>query len=245
MYKVAICEDDRNSMQSMRSIIEERYGDDVLITEYVEAIDLLDEWERMGRQMQEIILMDICFRDENGISIAKRLQQKYPHTYVIFVTGFVEYATEIFDADPVYFLLKPIHPEKLLAAMSKAIDRVNQNEEASISLAVGGNMLQLIPRTISYAESNLHEVEIHVGRQVLSAHLKLKDLEEKMPENFIRVHQSYLVNMDYIVRFTRKGIELTDGSRIPVSRARQAGARERFLGYLHGRMGKNEELSRS
>ncbi len=236
MYQVAICENEREAMERLCALLEECYGGRMRITEYVEGADLLDEWERAGRQLQEIILMDIRFQDEDGISVAKKLQQRYPHAFIIFVTGFVEYASEIFEADPVYFLLKPVSIDKLCAAMERAIRHLLRDENDLVAFSEGGSTVQLMPRNISYMESHLHEVHIHEVGRIWSLHGKLSELTKRMPIQFLRVHQSYLVNMDYIVKFTKQEIVLQDGSRIPISRARQLEASKRFLNYLHGKM---------
>lgn len=236
MYRIAVCEDENEVREQLVHLLRECTGQNAMLSEYVEAVDLLDEWKRAGRQLQDIIIMDIRFQDENGISVARKIQQKYPFTYVIFVTGYLEYASEIFEADPVYFLVKPVNREKLEMALKKAALCMERNAGTGIWLNIHGKMVILSPGNISYLESRLKEVEIHDNGKVRSLHAKLKEIEDKLPANFIRVHQSYVVNMDYIAGLTRQSVTLKDGTLIPVSRSRFPEAKDAFINYLHGQM---------
>ena len=66
--------------------------------------------------------------------------------------------------------------------------------------------------------------------------MKLSDMEKLLPEYFLRCHQSYLVNMDRIRKFTLDGIVLIDGRVIPVSRARYTETKDKFLKNLGERL---------
>lgn len=63
--------------------------------------------------------------------------------------------------------------------------------------------------------------------------LKLGELEKMMPDDFVRIHQSFLVNLNCIKQFSKNLITLQDGTELPVSRARYKNAKEKFMNYLH------------
>lgn len=236
MYKIAVCEDEKEVREQLCSLVRECMGEQIVLTEYVEGVDLIDEWNGAGRQLQDIILMDIRFQDEDGISVVRKIHMKYPFAYVIFVTGYLEYATEIFEADPVYFLVKPVNRQKMELALKRAVACVEKNCRTGISLTANGKIVVLIPGNISFLESKLRRVEIHDSSGAWFVNMKLKEIWDKLPSNFIRVHQSYVVNMDYIAEFTRQRVTLRDGIRLPVSRSRLPAAKEKFMDYLHGQM---------
>lgn len=161
MYRAAICEDDPAAMEYLRELITSNYEDEFQIKTYGEATDLLDEWEKAGERLSDVIFMDIRFQDENGIEVAKKLKQRFSHAYIIFVTGVVEYAEEIFEADPVYFLLKPVSEEKLKLAVNKALEYLQKEERECITIPAKGGTLRLRVSDVLFMESKLREAEIH------------------------------------------------------------------------------------
>ena len=85
---------------------------------------------------------------------------------------------------------------------------------------------------IWYVESERRVLTVHSREEDIRVNMKLSDLEERLPEFFVRVHQSYLVNMKQIRVFSAKGVELADRRIIPVSRPRYAKAKDIFLQFL-------------
>ncbi len=231
MIKIAICEDDGNVRKQLHKMLTDGYGDRVILTEYSEATDLLDEWEQKGMPQQEIILMDIQFSDEDGISVARRLQERFRQTVIIFMTGHLEYAGRIFEAEPSYFLVKPIDRDQLKTAVDRAVTSLRQQSE-TIAFPVKNGVLRLYPEEITYVESKLRQAELHGGSKTWTVPMKLDDIENLLPGQFLRVHQSYLVNMEYIRQLAGKEILLYDDIRIPVSRSHVQNVREGFMRYL-------------
>ncbi len=231
MVKIAICEDNLEVSKQINQMLTECYGPEVTVTEYVEAADMLDEWEKKGTALQDIILTDICFHDEDGISVASKLQQRFRRTAVIFMTGYPECADRIFEAEPSYLLVKPISREKLKMAVDRAMEKIRLLE-IPIILPVKGGVLRLLPSEISHVESKLRQAEVHTQQQTWLIPLKMDEMEELLPENFLRVHQSYLVNMDHIKHFIGKEILLFSDVKIPSSRSHYQLAKKMFMDYL-------------
>lgn len=237
MYRIAVCEDNPDNMQLVLDLLEECYGNELWVDTYEEASDLLGEWMREGKRLQDILLMDIKFKDEDGIFIVRELQKKFGQVYVIFMTGFPEYAEQAFEREPVSYLIKPLTGERLRLAVEKGIARIRKEEEMTVAIPVKGGIACLIPRDIIYVESNLRVLEIHGQNQSWTVKMKFAELMEKMPGQFVRVHQSFAVNLDYVTALRGHKMEMAGGTEIPVSRARYGEARKRFLSYLQDKVG--------
>lgn len=237
MYRIAVCEDEKDNLQEVLTQLSGCFGDAFQVKVYREASDLLDEWERAGKQLQDILLMDIRFRDTDGLSVVRNLQKRFGQIYVIYMTGYAEYAEQAFETEPVSYLIKPVTQERLRMAVDKAVARLRHNEETILAIPVKDGVLRLLPGDISYIESNLRMLEIH-GQQGQSwtVRMKLEELVKKLPEQFVRVHQSFVVNLSYVAAFQGHNMELMGGIRIPVSRARYGEAKERFWEYLRSRV---------
>ncbi len=237
MYRIAVCEDETENLQEVLTQLSDCFGDTFQVDVYREASDLLDEWGQAGRQLQDILLMDIRFKDVDGLSVVRKLQKSFGQLYVIFMTGYAEYAEQAFETEPVHYLIKPVTRERLRMAVDKAVARLRQNEETMLAIPVKDGIVRLLPREISYIESNLRVLEIHGQQeQIWTVRMKLEELMKKLPEQFVRVHQSFVVNLSHVTAFRGHDMELVGGTRIPVSRARYGEAKERFWAYLRSKV---------
>lgn len=231
MIKVAICDDDCLTRNSLAAMLRQEYGSVMEIFLYEEAEQLLKIWE-MEKKQEDIVLMDIRFARTDGISVAKKLQERYRKVRIIFITGYIDYATEIFRAEPIFFLTKPISRDRLTEAVEKALARIKEERRQQISLSMKGCIMRVDVNEIRYIESNKRTSYIYREEDKIVLNRKLGELERQLPDSFLRCHQSFLVNMRYIRSFTGREIELADGRKIPVSRPKQSVARESFLRYL-------------
>lgn len=231
MIKIAICDDEVLVQDCVEDMLKKNYGDEVEITLYGEAETLLNTWEH-SQDREDIVLMDIRFEQMDGISAARLLQEKHPAVKIIFITGYIEYATDIFRAEPVYFLTKPIRTEKLIEAVEKAKSHMKRERKNTLVCMVKGAVVNVEVNQIYYLESDRRQLHVHEGKETIVINQKLKDVEEQLPNTFVRCHQSFLVNMRYIRSFTAQEIELTDGRKVPVSRPRYGEAKEVFMKYL-------------
>lgn len=232
MIKIAVCDDDKNILKHISDMLNKHYAGEIQIKLYTEADSLLADWELAEGAKADIVIMDIKLTHLDGISAAKRLQERYRTVKIIFVTGYLEYATEIFRAEPVYFLSKPVEEMKLFEAVDRAIDKLQKERSQIITCQSKGKIMQFQVNEISYIESNKRSLFIHEGRNATIVNMKLNDLESKLPEFFLRCHQSFLVNMNYIKSFSGQEIELFDGTVIQASRPKAVTARETFLRFL-------------
>lgn len=229
--RVAICDDDEKILKYVQNILQKNYAG-LQVSTYNNADSLIEKWRNHCEVREDIVIMDIQFERTDGISAATFLQSQYPKVKIIFLTGFLDYATEIFRANPIYFLTKPIDEQKLKNAVDKAMGAVATEEDESIMLMSKGHITRFDANHIIYLESRKRNLFIYEDNSVTVVNMKLGDVEEKLPKFFLRCHQSFCVNMKYIREFVGQEIFLTSGQIVPVSRPRLIDARNKFLKYL-------------
>ena len=109
------------------------------------------------------------------------------------------------------FFLKSQRPKKVVSIPEK---------EQAISIIVNRKSLSLNPSEIDYIESINGKTHLHLtSRKNIESREKLMSLNEKLPEYFLRVHRSYIVNQKHIIHHDANGIELKSGHNIPWGRA--------------------------
>ena len=155
----------------------------------------------------DIVLMDIRMPVMDGLQAAARLAQEPKPPAVIFTTAYNEYAIEAFDVNGTAYLLKPVKKTKLLqtlqriqklnrAQLAKA-DSSSQNAEYIAGNYRGGVQRVNVEDVICFQAEQKYVIACTGEREVL-LDMPLKSLEEKFPEQFIRVHRNSLVRRSLI-----------------------------------------------
>jgi DNA-binding LytR/AlgR family response regulator len=196
----------------------------------------LDALEYIAETPVDLILLDIHMPDLTGLEFARSLREG-PH--VIFTTAYDKYALEGFKLNVVDYLLKPFNYEEFLTAVQKARKLIEMERSFFRETEAGERFLFLkseykIRRInyddIMYIEGLKDYVKVYLRNEkkaVLSL-ITLKALESKLPvKQFMRVHRSYIVNLEQISTIERYRIVFGD-TYIPVSDQ----YKERFNSYI-------------
>ncbi len=206
-----------------------------LISDYVEKTPFLeltgafdnpiDAVEFLSQQSADLILADIQMPDLNGIEFARSLENA---PKIIFTTAYEKYAIEGFRLNAVDYLLKPFSYEEFLKAAQKARKQIELESNAYPSMEASNQFLFLkseykIRRInfndILYIEGLKDYVKVFISgddKPILSLN-SIKALEQKLPETkFMRVHRSFIVNLDKIETIERSRI-IFGKTYIPVS----------------------------
>jgi len=160
---------------------------------------------------------------------------------VIFVTAYDTYAMRAFDVHAVDYLLKPFSEERFEAALERARQRIGQKMPDPAELAASarppsqylerivikdGTRVHIIPAAkLDYVEAQDDYVSLHSGGKTYLKLQTISSLEAALdPSRFIRIHRSYIVNLERVVKmepYTKESrvAVLADGKQLPVSRA--------------------------
>ncbi len=232
MIRVGICDDDVKILEILCKMIREQYGEQIQVQSWNSAEEMLFWCEDNERISLDIVLIDIVLRRESGIELGKKLHALSRRIKIIFITGHIEYAPDIFQIDPVSLLKKPISVYKLVEAIDKAIEKIRLEESQVITVQSKGMVFRVNVNYISHVESQDRKLLIYQNGDVVSVYMKMSELMDRLDDVFLRCHHSYLVNMNFIKTFSSQEIELLDGTKIPVSRSKSGPAKNRFLSYL-------------
>jgi DNA-binding LytR/AlgR family response regulator len=170
----------------------------------------------------DMIFLDIEMPKVSGLQF---LQKMHIESMVILTTAFPQYALEGYELDIIDYLLKPFALNRFLKAVQKAKDYHQMKTRTAGALAPSYIFIKSDKRIekielndILYAESVGNYVSIHTDSKRIIAYLTMKSLESQLPpDEFIKVHQSYLVNCSRIEAID--GNEIKIGSKsLPISR---------------------------
>jgi len=173
----------------------------------------------------DLMFVDINMPDLSGMDFVKSLNNP---PKVIFTTAYSEYAIEGFKVDAVDYLLKPIGYSDFLKAAEKAKERikptVSENTEVEsndkfLFIKSEYKILRINLSDIKYIEGMREYLRIHIeNQQAVMTLMSMKKLEEFLPpKDFMRVHRSYIVNLNKITSIERNRIIFDKKVYIPVS----------------------------
>jgi DNA-binding LytR/AlgR family response regulator len=153
---------------------------------------------------------------------------------VIFTTAFAEYALEGFELDAVDYLLKPFDFNRFLKAVNKITERLpssgNRSEKETVAerdflfVKDGYKLVKVDLKSVRYIKGSREYVTFVGDNAKVMSLLSLKDLEEDLPPEFVRIHHSFIVRIDAIQSISKE--EVTIGGE---SLAIGATYKKRFL----------------
>jgi DNA-binding LytR/AlgR family response regulator len=203
-----------------------------ILHEFVEQVPFLDLHGKFENAMKaeaflkvntvDIIFLDIEMPKVSGLQFLQRL---HIESMVILTTAFPQYALEGYELDIIDYLLKPFALNRFLKAVHKAKDfyqmktRTSGTPQPSYIFIKSDKRIEKIELSdIIYAESVGNYVCVYTGDKKIMAYLTMKSLESQLPaDEFIKIHQSYLVNCAKIEAI--EGNEIKLGSKaLPISR---------------------------
>lgn len=239
---IVICDDNPSILKELKTQIEQYLTEPILIKTF--TFPKKAEKYILSNAKINILLLDIVLEDEDGILLAKKIRRERPDVRIIFITGYLEQTRRIFQAGPVYFLVKPIKAKHLKLVLENVFSEIEEEEKNYITLQLKTGIRKINLKSIFYIESQIRTLSIHMQKDNETIYMKMDDFIQLLPDTFLRVHKSFLVNMDKISHFSSGGIVLENEAKIPISRSRYKEAKNRFLGYcgneLMGR-GKTEK----
>ena len=186
--------------------------------------------EEAARKAPDIVLMDILLGEDNGIELAKEVFPRERGAAVIFISGYAEYCTDVYEAEHVYFLLKPIRSEQLRNAIEKALAALPE-EPVDFPVKSNSEIRRVALSSVYCIESFYRKLRIQTVEETIECYGSLSDLPENVRRSMIHCHKSFLVNPAHIQKLDGSFFRLTDGSAVPVSRNRFAESRQAFLDY--------------
>jgi DNA-binding LytR/AlgR family response regulator len=198
-------------------------------TEQVPFLDLLGKFESAMKAEEflksnkpDIIFVDIEMPKVSGLQMLKRTNIE---SMVILTTAFPQYALDGYELDIIDYLLKPFALHRFLKAVQKAKDfydmktqSTNATPPSYIFIKSEKRIEKVELRDILYAEVLGNYMTIHTERKKIIAYLTMKSLESQLsPADFIKIHQSFLVNRSKIESV--EGNDLKVGTKsLPISR---------------------------
>jgi len=224
-----------------RHVLREYLGGEPDIEIVAECSNGFDAVKCIAEQQPDLLFLDVQMPKLDGFEVLELIAGEVA---VVFVTAYDQYATKAFDASAVDYLLKPFDLPRFQTALGRVRQRIQAKSLSAVNVAElrqaasppgqftqrivvrEGVNLHVIPvAQLDFAEAQDDYVALRTRGKMHLKQQTIANLERSLdPARFVRIHRSYLVNLDRIARvepYTKDSrlAVLTDGSKIPVSRS--------------------------
>lgn len=217
MFYIAICDDDEVLCNHIESdLLGSSKTNDIKVNIFYTAEKLYEAMHN-GRHY-DLIFLDIEFREMNGVELGRKIRNELNNntSQIVYISGNQEYAMDLFSVRPMNFLVKPFSKQELLDNLETAM-RLVQSQNNCFECKCDSEWLRIPYNQIMYLESDNRKIKIHTQYDSKTMYGVLNKVSDGMPSEFIRVHQSYLVNRIYIRKWKHNEITLVNDEIVPVS----------------------------
>lgn len=232
VFNIAVCDDVWMSTEEIAKMTEEVCLEEQIRPEiscFQSAEKLLADIKAKSRY--DLMLLDVMMPELDGMELARILRSQKEKTSIVFISSNREMAMQGYEVSAARYLAKPVDKDKLKEAILFCYGEYRKERE--LLIPVNGSIRKVAPKDIYYIEIVGRKSRIRMEQEEWDTGLSIAELEAMLSgQDFIRCHQSFLVNCRYIRSLRTSSMELTDGRNVPVSKHRIKEVRQAFFDYM-------------
>jgi len=229
---IAICDDEDNIGFQVEEHIEEICSKLNIKVE----IDVYNSGKGLCKALSEDMCYDLIFLDIeltqeiNGVQVGEKIRNEYNDelTQIVYISWKHKYALELFDINPLNFLIKPIDRNKVEKVINRYL-KISGFWSNVFTFKYGHDSFKIKLKDIKYFQSNGKKIIIYLKNRMEEFYGSLEEIyNNQLSEyDFLFVHKSYIVNYDYVSVFEYERIVLSDNTEIPIGQSKRKEIRKR------------------
>ncbi len=233
-----IIDDEQTGIDTLKLLVEKHIADIKVVGQALrgpEGIELIENFK------PEVVFLDISMPEMNGFELLEKLNWKGFH--LVFTTAYQEYGLRALKKEAIDYLLKPIDYRDLRSAIDRIKQRIGQQQDATrfeyaylnsvaqyytnrLAVSSKHGVEYIDPVDIMYFESKSNYTLVYLnGQEAILTPKTLKEFEAQLGNNlnFMRVHNSYVINLHKVLRYLKESdtIVMIDHQKIPLSKSRR------------------------
>jgi two-component system LytT family response regulator len=234
MIKAVIIDDEINNQELISNLLKS-YAENIQVVGLADSVD--SAYKTIQEHQPDLIFLDVQMPDGTGFDLLKKFEKI--NFKIIFVTAHQEFALEAFKYSALDYILKPLSPANLLAAVKKAEETMG-SDELNMKLKILLNniaepiknkkkiVLKTMERIYSVdlddiirfeSDGGYTKVYLTDGKRIMVSKTMKEYDDLLLDAGFLRVHHSHLINMNHLFCFekTEGHVVMKDDSVVPVS----------------------------
>lgn len=238
MYKIAICDDEPAICNVIQNEITKHYEktDKKIETSIFYTGEKLIESLDKGHTC-DLLFLDIELYKLSGLRVGEKIRKEYnlESMHIVFISGKTKYHHEVFKIRPLDFIDKPIYKKEIIECIDYAM-KLDGKITGTFTYRYDREIYKISVKNIIYMESINKILHIHCIDGVRKMYGNLKEVSKELSKyNFVKIHRSYLVNIEMVEIFKNDNLTMANGTSIPISRTQKYKIHE-IQNQLQGRM---------
>ena len=236
LINIAFCDDELSVLNELRILLDKYSANrnkEIVCTAFHSPLDLLAEIEKGTRF--DILFLDIIMPGENGIAVATEIRNYDRYVKIIFLSCSSNFAVDSYSVNAYSYQIKPINEKTFFNVMDSAISTCERELEKDLILRCKTGITRIQLRHLEYCEVIHRTLLIHLTNgDVLECTGSLDQLSTQLAfdSRFLRVHRSYLVNLEYIKHLSYNALIMTCLTKLPIPRGKYREIKDRYLEYI-------------
>lgn len=231
--RIAICEDNKEHAEILKKMINRWAEKEELLVDvrhYQSAEEFLFCMKEDAHY--DLAFLDIQLGKMNGMQLARYIREEDRTIFLVFTTGEKGYALRGYEVSAFRYLMKPLKESDVIATLSNVNQMLEESKKEAVVVSYNDEARRIYKNDIYYIEVDNHHIMIHMKEETIRFKAKLKDFEQHFQEpEFCKCHRSYLVNLHYVEKLSRAGVEIENGDLLPISRARWDDLNRCYMAY--------------
>lgn len=235
MLEIVICDDDAVQAGHTARVVKRALGGMAHDTQVFSSPQELLNKISAGCYSPDIAVLDIAMEELDGIGLAERINALAPRCRIIFLTGYLGYATDVYAAEHCYFILKTELEARIGTALKKALAALDIGDSPVPHLVIKnrGAATPVNLASVEYIERIGRRTRVKCTEsEYTSAQTVAELLAGEAEKHFIRCHQSFWVRPEAMQSMEGNEFILKSGERVPISRSMKSRVKEEFFAAL-------------
>lgn len=219
MIRIGICDDENSAREALRFQIERltEDGTEEIVYEFSSGKGAV-RWLKNHPGEIDLLFLDVEMPRMSGIIAAEEIRKFDKNLLIVFVTGYEDFVFEGYRVQALDYLIKPAKDEKLLDVIKRARKKTDGARNEQIIVQNTEGIYRLFWSDILYCYSQKRKVFLVLKGKEISCYGKLDEMADRLGKKFVRIHQRYLVNSDYVEYVGSSYIKVGE-KELPISRS--------------------------
>ena len=198
MLNFVICDDNLNILSKLNTMLENIFVKNSFEAKVTFTSDNIDDTlTYIDSNKVDVLMLDINLKaGKSGLELAEAVRKKNKDVYLIFTTGHLEYAMVAYKFKTFDYLAKPITYDRLEDTVKRLFEDINGLPKKYIKI---DNKNTIIDESqVHFIKRDGMKLIFHTSSRDYDTYSSFAKLEDKLPENFVRCHKSFVVNLDNV-----------------------------------------------
>lgn len=238
--KIIICDDSIKDLAAIENLLV-KYKElhpqaDFEVEKFTDPSQLSRRIQR--KKLADIYILDIIMTGTTGIDIGNQINDSGSNAAIIYTTSSDDFALDAYGVRAVRYLLKPVKEDKFFEALDYARSSQETKKGPLYLVKTKSGLISVPCAKIEYIENSSRMLRVHLtDKTVITSIFIRKSFDEEIKEllnadNFIQVHKSFLVNLNYVKKLEGSSILMDSDANIPISKKNTANVKRQYLLFI-------------